>query len=155
MAAILCNSQFSFLFRYKQWDSAPVKRRGDDYDGVKNTIGEALIEQTCTIFPQLRDHIDYKDIGSPVTNKHYIAQPHGEIYGLDHSKERMSPWMSAQLRPKTDIPGLYLTGQDVLSCGFTGALFGGLLAAGVILERNVMNDLIGLHKSTKPMKKNE
>ena len=77
--------------------------------------------------------------------------------------------MAAKLRPKTDIPGnyiilileskghllrcsffkfpgLYLSGQDVFSCGFTGALFGGLLAAGTVLERNVMNDLIGLHK---------
>jgi len=37
-------------------------------------------------------------------------------------------------RPKTDIPGLYLTGQDVLSCGFAGALFSGLLTAQVLFQ---------------------
>lgn len=73
---------------YKKWESKPLKRRGDDYDEVKNTIGEMLIEQTCKLFPQIRDHIDFKDIGSPVTNKYYLAQPHGEIYGLDHTMER-------------------------------------------------------------------
>ncbi|MEJ2577421.1 MAG: FAD-dependent oxidoreductase, partial [Gammaproteobacteria bacterium] len=33
------------------------------------------------------------------------------------------------LRPKTEIPGLYLAGQDVVSCGVVGAMVGGLLAA--------------------------
>lgn len=143
---------------YKKWEEAPLKRRGDDYEGVKNTIGHMLIDQMCELFPQVRDHIDYIDIGSPVTNKHYIAQPYGEIYGLDHTKERMAPWMSAKLRPQTDIPGLYLTGQDILSCGFTGALYGGLLTASVALERNLLTDLVSLHKVIKKsdvLKKNQ
>ena len=70
--------------------------------------------------------------------------------------------MVAQLRPETDVPGLYLTGQDILSCGFTGALFAGVVSAQVtlrslkttivietfpqaILGRNVLSDLAGLH----------
>ena len=61
----------------------------------------------------------------------------------------MNPWMASRLRPKTDIPGLYLSGQDILSCGFTGALFAGLITASSVLGRNVMNDLIGLHKRLK------
>ena len=80
----------------------------------------------------MRDHIDHTEIASPVTNKFYLEQPHGEIYGLDHSRERwvvvitivwslhnthaslccrFDPLMVAKLRPETDIPGLYLTGQ--------------------------------------------
>jgi len=138
---------------YKKWESKPLKRRGDDYDEIKNTVGEMLIEQTCQLFPQIRDHIEFKDIGSPVTNKTYLAQPHGEIYGLDHTLERFAPLMAAKLRPKTDIPGLFLTGQDVFSCGFTGALFGGLLCAGAVLERNVMTDLISIHNKVGEMDK--
>ena len=38
---------------------------------------------------QMRDHIDHTEIASPVTNKFYLEQPHGEIYGLDHSRERL------------------------------------------------------------------
>ena len=44
-----------------------------------------------------------------------------------------------------DIPGLYLTGQDAMLCGFTGALFGGVLCASAILRRNVIDDLEKLH----------
>ena len=40
------------------------------------------ILKVCKLFPQIRRHIDYVEIGTPVSNKHYLAQPHGEIYGL-------------------------------------------------------------------------
>lgn len=130
---------------FKEWENKPLKKRGDDYDEVKNSIGHHMIEQTCQLYPQIRDCIDFTEIASPVTNKHYLTQPHGEIYGLDHSIERFDPLMVSKLRPKTDIPGLFLTGQDILSCGFTGALFAGVLGAQAALGRNVMGDLIGLH----------
>ena len=130
---------------FKKWEDAALKKRGDSYDEVKNSIGHQMIEQTCKLYPQIRDCIDFTEIGSPVTNKHYIAQPHGEIYGLDHSIERFDPLMVAKLRPATDVPGLILTGQDILSCGFTGALFAGVIGAQAALGRNVMGDLISLH----------
>jgi hypothetical protein len=38
--------------------------------------------QVCQMFPAIRHHIDYIEIGTPVSNKYYLAQPHGEIYGL-------------------------------------------------------------------------
>jgi all-trans-retinol 13,14-reductase len=31
------------------------------------------------------------------------------------------------LTPRTKIPGLWLTGQDVLTCGVTGAMMAGML----------------------------
>ena len=67
-----------------------------------------MIEQTCKLFPQIRDHIDLKIIGSPVTNHYYLGQTMGANYGLDHSLERFEPLMAAKLRPETDIPGTYI-----------------------------------------------
>ena len=112
---------------------------------IKNSVAHQMIKQACELFPQMEDKIDLIEIGTPITNKHYIGSPHGEIYGLDHDYQRMSPWMMALTRPETDIPGLYITGQDALLCGFTGALFGGLLCASTVLKRNVMQDLENLH----------
>jgi all-trans-retinol 13,14-reductase len=82
-----------------------IKKRGDEYDGIKKTLGHQMIEQVCKLYPQIKGHIDYVDIGSPVTNKFYIAQAHGEIYGLDHSLERFDLAVDSKLRPETDIPG--------------------------------------------------
>ena len=40
--------------------------------------------------------------------------------------------MEARLRAKTDLPGLYLTGQDVLDSGVVSAASSGVLTAQVI-----------------------
>merc|ERR1711915_964913 len=116
---------------FDKWQDNQVKKRGDDYEEIKQAIGDKMIQQVCKLYPQIEDKI-----ASPVTNKFYLEQPHGEIYGLDHSRERFEPLTVAKLRPGTDIPGLYLTGQDILSCGFTGALFAGVISAQAVLGRN-------------------
>lgn len=131
---------------YKEWEDKPLNKRGEDYEELKKTIAQKMIDRCCELFPQIKDHVDFVDIGSPATHKYYIAAPHGEIYGLDHTIERFDASLTAKLRPKTDIPGLYMTGQDVLLCGFTGALYGGLIAAGAVLERNIMYDILQIQK---------
>lgn len=133
----------------EEWENERVTKRGDEYESIKKIFGHKAVEQACQLFPSIKDHIDYVNIGTPLSNRHYIAAPRGEIYGLDHTTERFSLWNNAVLRPQTDIPGLYLTGQDVCSCGFSGALWGGLMSAWTILERNILKDLTNLHKAIK------
>ena len=89
------------------------------------------------------------DVGTPLSNVHYLGTPRGEVYGVDHDVNRFSLEAMADLRPDFGLPGLYLTGQDVFMCGVTGALFGGVLCASAILKRNLMNDLITLTKQVK------
>ena len=45
--------------------------------------------------------------------------------------------------------------QDILSCGFTGALYSGILTASVVLKRNAMIDLVKLHKKLKANEKSK
>lgn len=127
---------------FSKWDGARVGKRGDEYEEIKNRIGERMWQQTCKLFPQIEKHRVYFEVGSPVTNNHYIASPRGEIYGVDHDIGRFSPESAILLRPKTPVPGLLLTGQDVFTCGFSGAMFGGLLAASEALNRNCVFDLM-------------
>ena len=61
----------------------------------------------------------------------------------------------AQLRPETDIPGLYLTGQDAMLCGFPGALVGGLACSAAILKRNLFLDIENLHAKLQKQKTTE
>jgi len=137
---------------FKQWENERCKKRGADYEGVKNTIGDRMVAQATRLFPQIKDHIDYVSCGSPLSNNFYLAAPRGEMYGLDHSQQRFSAENQILLRPDTDIPGLYLTGQDILSGGVTGALYAGVLSAGVILGRNCLNDVDELHKRLEKAK---
>ena len=88
-----------------------------------------------------------------MTNNYYLGQLSGEMYGLEHDRARFDAWAQARLRPKTDIPGLFMTGQDILSAGITGAAYAGVLTASAVLERNVMSDLMGIKDRIKRKKK--
>lgn len=56
--------------------------------------------------------VEYFEAGSPATTKHYMMYQQGETYGLDHTVKRFSsPEIASLLRPETDIPGLFLTGE--------------------------------------------
>lgn len=138
---------------FKEWEDGRIGKRGEDYDSLKNRLAEKAWEQACRFYPQIKDRRVYFDVGTPLTNKYYIGSPKGEIYGLDHDKNRFSLLVSSQLRPKTSIEGLYMTGQDICTAGFAGGLYGGLVSAGVILNRNVMSDLIGCMKETRKLAK--
>lgn len=125
-----------------QWKDNRVMKRGDDYETIKKAIGHHMWEQTLKIFPQLEDKVEYFDIGSPLSNNYYLGSMKGEIYGADHDLARFAdPDVLINLRPDTDIPGLLLTGQDITSCGFAGALSGAVLCASKVLNRNLWNDL--------------
>ena len=111
------------------------------YKCVNNVGTDVLCCQVLKLFPQLEGRREYFEVGSPLTNVHYLATQKGEVYGADHNVTRFSLEAMASLRPDVGIPGLYLTGQDVLTCGFSGAMYGGLLCAMSITRRNLMQDL--------------
>lgn len=137
---------------FEPWENERVMKRGEEYEEIKNRIGKRIWEQTCKFFPQVRDSVDFFDVGSPLSNKYYIAAPRGEIYGIDHHVDRFSPRAAVKLRPDTSIPGLYLTGQDILSCGFAGAMFSGMITASAVLKRNLFADMSRLQKALKEKK---
>ena len=59
-----------------------------------------------------------------------------------------APEANAALRPETDISGLIMTGQDVLMCGFTGALMGGALTSCAMLKRDIFTDIENLRQKS-------
>ncbi len=39
---------------FEQWTELAVKKRGDEYNMLKNTLGQQLIDQAVHIYPQLK-----------------------------------------------------------------------------------------------------
>jgi all-trans-retinol 13,14-reductase len=71
----------------------------------------------------------YCEVASPLTNYFYLRR--AASYGLAHPPSRYTA--TGGLRPQTTLPGLWLTGQDVTTSGFAGAMMGGLLTAHGVL----------------------
>ena len=109
---------------YQDWAEKPWGKRGDDYEAMKEAYAQRLLEKLYEKMPHLRGKVDYYELSTPLSTDYFCRYSTGEIYGLDHNPERFEQdW----LKPKTRIPGLYLTGQDIMTCGVVGAMIGGLL----------------------------
>jgi all-trans-retinol 13,14-reductase len=111
---------------FEAWADKPWGKRGEDYEALKEKLSQRLLQKLYEKMPQLEGKVDYYELSTSLSTDHFCRYKHGEIYGLDHTPQRFEQdW----LKPKTEIPGLYLTGQDVVSCGVVGAMVGGLLTA--------------------------
>jgi phytoene dehydrogenase-like protein len=109
---------------FADWADQPWGKRGEDYEALKERFAQRLLEHLYEHFPQLHGKIDYYELATPLSTQYFCWYDQGEIYGLDHDPSRFEQeW----LKPKTAIDGLWLTGQDVLTCGVVGAAMGGLM----------------------------
>jgi all-trans-retinol 13,14-reductase len=115
-----------------------LEKRGQDYEAQKEKLSQRLLEKLFEQEPQLRDKIDYYELSTPLSTKHFTNYEVGELYGINHDVKRFSQTF---LRPKSPIKNLYLTGQDIVSCGVGGALSAGLLTASAITGKNLMKRL--------------
>jgi all-trans-retinol 13,14-reductase len=111
---------------FEPWAGKTWGKRGEDYEALKQSYGERLLEHLYDKLPQLRGRIDYWEVSTPLSMQWFCGWERGELYGLDHDPARMR---QSWLRPRTKVPGLWLTGQDIMSCGVSGAMMGGLASA--------------------------
>jgi all-trans-retinol 13,14-reductase len=140
---------------FEQWENETCMKRNLDYKDLKEHMAQRLInEGLYKFYPKTNGKITHYEVGTPLTNQFYLGCLDGEGYGLDTTNYRYS--VAHELRPETPIKNLYLTGQDICTLGFTGALMGGILTAHSILGygslmdilsgRNLIKDLIKLEK---------
>ncbi|NXO75269.1 RETST reductase, partial [Sitta europaea] len=134
---------------FKEWKDKQVHKRGDDYEDLKKTFVDAIMQTVFKLYPRIEGRIEYLSGGTPLTNQHYIASPCGEFYGADHDIPRLQAEAIATVRAETAVPNLYLTGQDLCLGGFMGALLGALICTSAILKRNVFVDVARLKKRSQ------
>jgi all-trans-retinol 13,14-reductase len=120
---------------FQQWESLAWKKRGDEYAELKKKLADQLFEQLYRVAPQLRGKVDYFEVSTPLSTRHFTKHPSGEIYGVEHTPER---FRQTWLRVHTPVKNLFLTGQDVMVGSIGGGTMGGVLAASAILRKNLL-----------------
>jgi len=113
----------------EKWADKAPGARGEDYQAFKARVEDAIFGQFQTYFPELAELVAFRNLSTPLTTHAITGHHKGAFYGIDTTPDRL---MSEALQTKTPIPGLFLAGQDVMSPGIPGALWGGLLAAATV-----------------------
>lgn len=117
---------------FEPWADTAWSERPADYTALRESLARSLTEQFTAHFPALSPMIRVTELSTPLSTVHFTGHRHGAVYGLDTTPRRFA---SRALDVRTPVPGLLLTGQDVVTPGVAGAMVGGLLAAAVIEPR--------------------
>lgn len=123
---------------YKWFDTWPEtrwKHRGPDYEAFKQQLTARLLRELDRHVPATRGRVDFAELSTPLSTRHFANYQRGEIYGLSVAPER---FRLRALGARTPIRNLYLTGQDACVGGVSGAMFGGVITASLILRKNLM-----------------
>jgi all-trans-retinol 13,14-reductase len=110
----------------EQWAGTQKAMRGDDYEAFKTAKSEALIEALNQKFPGIKNQIQSWYAATPLSFEHYTNTPEGTAYGI--LKDHQNPYKSIIL-PKTKIPNLFFTGQNLNMHGALGVTIGAVLTS--------------------------
>jgi all-trans-retinol 13,14-reductase len=124
---ILCTVDYRWFEKYAGPKS---RKRGAEYKALKAEWGDRLVRLLLRFYPQLEGRIDLVDVSTPLSIEHYLGTNEGGSVGLDHTPARFTDWeVMRHLDSRTTIPGLWLTGQDTVTCGQPISQGAGLITA--------------------------
>jgi all-trans-retinol 13,14-reductase len=106
--------------------------RADEWAAFKQDVEGKLMAFYAKKFPALAPLIVFHELGTPLATAAFTRHEKGGFYGVETTPRRL---MSDALAAKTPVPGLFLTGQDVMTPGIAGALAGGMIGAAAVDPR--------------------
>jgi phytoene dehydrogenase-like protein len=121
---------------FEKWANEKPGRRAEGYKKLKEELTEKMLNAIDKRIPGIKEHTVFTNLGTPLTNEHYIYATRGSLYGIEKTPSQVGP---GAFSTKTEIDGLYMVGASTLSHGVAGATMTGLTAAKKILGCR-MND---------------
>ncbi len=128
----------------KQWSNTfnTVTRPGDrgkDYLEFKQQKGWKLIKAAEEIIPGLAENIVSFTSSSPLTFRDYLGTKDGSIYGV--MKDCRNP-LQTFISPRTKIPNLFLSGQNLDLHGILGVTISSILTCSEFMKSRSLIDKI-------------
>ncbi len=116
-----------------RWEQRKHSNTWDTYKEWKQQKSEDLIELLAERFPDIKSQVVSYDASTPLTFKGYIGNADGSMYGS--LRDYRDP-LRSYITPKTKIPNLYFTGQNINLHGMLGVSLSTLLTCGEFVGLN-------------------
>jgi len=129
---------------FAPWRDEPWRRRGEEYEALKDRIAGALLDLVESRHAGFHDLVAYQELSTPVTTEHFTSHAGGAIYGLPGVPER---WRLSWLGARTPVKRLWLAGADAVGHGIVGAMMGGVMASAGILGLRGFPRIFGAAKT--------
>jgi len=117
----------------EKWKDLPIRQRGYEYEDWKAAKAEKLIQLVSEKFPEIKGNIENYNVSTPLSLRDYIGTPDGGMYGI--SMNYKNP-LTTYVAPRTKIPNLFFTGQNVSLHGMLGVSMSSLITCGEFLGIN-------------------
>lgn len=98
--------------------------RGNGYEDFKKRKSEKLLELLESQYPGIRQNIKSVYTSTPLSYRDYIGTADGSLYGI--IKDYKDP-LKTFISPKTRVPNLFLTGQNINVHGVLGVSISSLV----------------------------
>ncbi len=116
---------------YDSFKTCTQKDENEDrYQEIKKRLIEKLLNTFKRILPEVHKHISHIELGTPVTNEHYIKSTKGNVYGTEKGFWQTGPFSYSA---KSEIENLYMCGSSIMSHGVAGSSYSGVKTAAQIL----------------------
>ncbi len=127
-----------YLMNYEDvafWKETDIENRGDSYLEFKKEKTEKALNLVEKRFPNIRAGIKNIYSSTPLTYRDYTGTAYGSIYGI--LKDYKDP-LKSFISPKTKIPNLLFTGQNINLHGVVGVTIAAIQTCGDIIGLNYL-----------------
>jgi all-trans-retinol 13,14-reductase len=114
----------------EQWEHTTVEKRGEEYKAFKRIRAEKMLDNLERDFPGIRNAVDSYYTSTPLTYRDYTSTTRGSIYGI--LKDYNNP-LKTIIVPRTTVPNLLLTGQNINIHGVIGVTISAILTCGELI----------------------
>ena len=121
------------------WTDTHIGHRGADYLSLKARYTDECISLAETVIPGLRDMVSQTYTSTPLTYRDYTLTPNGSAYGVRRDCKNL---VITMLSPRTPIPNLLLSGQNLMLHGLEGVSMTALLTCKEILGTEYIKKIV-------------
>lgn len=115
---------------FERWTGSAPGERPAEYEALKEDLAWRMMQALDRRIPGISQHVVFWNLGTPLSNEHYINATRGNLYGIAKDRSQVGP---GAFPIRSEIPGLWMVGASTLSHGVAGATASGLQAAQQIL----------------------
>ncbi|HDZ24280.1 MAG TPA: NAD(P)/FAD-dependent oxidoreductase [Desulfobacteraceae bacterium] len=114
--------------RFEKWANTSSMKRGEEYESLKQRMGERLVKAAERYIPGLTEHLDYIEYATPLTNEYWVNAVKGGCYAAEQTPDQVGPGRFGSFT--AGIEGLFLVGAGTIGGGIMPCVASGVLAGG-------------------------